>query len=153
MPRRLIRLPVPLAATADAAGLDPRAAVRALGRARAGGSGRHPLRLRAGPAPDHEGQVRPRSGRALREGLTVLNAPGTVDADYRGELRVLLVNLGQAPVTIQRGERIAQLVVAPVRRVAGREVAALPATARARAVSVTPVTAEGMVLEGSTTVC
>ncbi len=65
--------------------------------------------------PDgHEGQVRPRSGLALQHGLTVLNAPGTIDADYRGELKVLLINLGETTVTITRGMRIAQLVVAPV---------------------------------------
>lgn len=63
-----------------------------------------------------EAQVRPRSGLALKHGLTVLNAPGTIDADYRGELKVLLVNLGDAPVAITRGMRIAQLVVAPVSR-------------------------------------
>jgi dUTP pyrophosphatase len=61
--------------------------------------------------------VRPRSGLARRHGLTVLNAPGTIDEDYRGEVQVLLVNLGDAPVTLQPGERIAQLVVAPVERV------------------------------------
>jgi dUTP pyrophosphatase len=61
-----------------------------------------------------EGQVRPRSGLALRHGLTVANAPGTIDADYRGELKVLLVNLGSEPITIEPGERIAQLVIAPV---------------------------------------
>jgi dUTP pyrophosphatase len=61
--------------------------------------------------PGCEGQVRPRSGLALRHGLTVLNAPGTIDSDYRGELQVLLVNLGQEPVTITRGDRIAQLVI------------------------------------------
>ena len=63
-----------------------------------------------------EGQVRPRSGLALEHGLTVLNAPGTIDSDYRGELKVLLVNLGSAPVAITRGMRIAQLVIAPVVR-------------------------------------
>lgn len=63
-----------------------------------------------------EAQVRPRSGFALRYGVTVLNAPGTIDSDYRGEIQVLLVNLGHAPVRIERGMRIAQLVVAPVRR-------------------------------------
>jgi dUTP pyrophosphatase len=68
-----------------------------------------------------EGQVRARSGRALREGLAVLNGPGTVDWDYRGELRVLLVNLGEAPLTVRRGERVAQLVVAPVVRATPRE--------------------------------
>ncbi len=64
----------------------------------------------------HEGQVRPRSGLASRHGVTVVNAPGTIDADYRGELVVLLVNLGQAPHTIAPGDRIAQLVIAPVTR-------------------------------------
>jgi dUTP pyrophosphatase len=65
----------------------------------------------------HEGQVRPRSGLALRRGLTVLNAPGTIDEDYRGEVKVLLVNQGSKPVEIGHGERIAQMVVAPVTRV------------------------------------
>jgi dUTP pyrophosphatase len=62
----------------------------------------------------YEGQVRPRSGLAFKHGLTVANAPGTIDCDYRGEVKVLLVNLGREPVTIARGERIAQLVIAPV---------------------------------------
>jgi dUTP pyrophosphatase len=77
-------------------------------------------------APGYEGQVRPRSGLALRHGLTVLNAPGTIDADYRGELRVLLVNLGTAPIRIEHGTRVAQLVVAPVAMVEVVEVEALP---------------------------
>ena len=80
--------------------------------------------------PGHEAQVRPRSGLALRHGVTVLNAPGTIDADYRGEIQVLLVNLGRAPATVRRGERVAQLVVAPVTRIAWREVAVLPASSR-----------------------
>ena len=63
-----------------------------------------------------EGQVRPRSGRALEEGLTLANSPGTIDADYRGEVKVILVNLGERPVTIKPGDRIAQLVIAPVAR-------------------------------------
>ncbi|RME37698.1 MAG: dUTP diphosphatase [Deltaproteobacteria bacterium] len=63
-----------------------------------------------------EGQVRPRSGRALREGLGMVNAPGTIDADYRGEIGVVLVNLGQEPIRIDKGDRIAQLVIAPVYR-------------------------------------
>jgi dUTP pyrophosphatase len=63
-----------------------------------------------------EGQVRPRSGRALEEGLTLINSPGTVDADFRGEIKVLLVNLGSAPIVIRPGDRIAQLVIAPVAR-------------------------------------
>jgi len=77
-----------------------------------------------------EGQVRPRSGRAISEGLTVINAPGTIDADYRGEVKVLLVNLGQQPVAIRPGERIAQLVIAPVIRAEFVEVEALEDSSR-----------------------
>ncbi len=80
--------------------------------------------------PGFEAQVRPRSGLAVRHGLTVLNAPGTVDADYRGEVQVLLVNLGQEVVTLTRGMRIAQLVVAAVARADLREVADLQQTDR-----------------------
>ena len=69
----------------------------------------------------YEGQVRPRSGLAWRHGLTLLNAPGTIDSDYTGTIKVILINLGQEPVRIQRGERIAQLVVAPVTRVVWAE--------------------------------
>ena len=76
-----------------------------------------PTGLVIGLPPGHEGQVRPRSGLAIRHGLTVVNAPGTIDEDYRGELAVLLVNLGDEVVTIRPGDRIAQLVVAPVSRV------------------------------------
>lgn len=76
-----------------------------------------PTGLVIGLPKGHEGQVRPRSGLASRHGLTVVNAPGTIDEDYRGEVAVLLVNLGREPVTIQPGDRIAQLVVAPVSRV------------------------------------
>ncbi len=65
----------------------------------------------------YEGQVRPRSGLALKKGVTVLNSPGTVDADYRGEVKVILINLGQEEVVINRGERIAQMVIAPVSKV------------------------------------
>jgi dUTP pyrophosphatase len=79
----------------------------------------------------HEGQVRPRSGLALRHGVTVLNAPGTVDADYRGEVQVILINLGADVFVVRRGMRIAQLVVAPVTRAEVVEVTALPPTERA----------------------
>jgi|SRR5581483_3102565 len=79
----------------------------------------------------YEAQVRPRSGLALRSGLTILNAPGTIDADYRDEVKVLLINLGDRPVRIQRGDRIAQLVIAPVSRVQWHEVDRLDTTARA----------------------
>lgn len=78
----------------------------------------------------YEAQVRPRSGLAARHGLTVLNAPGTIDADYRGEIQVLLVNLGTDSVTVVRGMRIAQLVVAAVTRAQLREVVSLDETAR-----------------------
>lgn len=77
-----------------------------------------------------EGQVRARSGLALRHGLAILNAPGTIDADYRGELKIILVNLGDLPVEINHGERIAQLVLAPVAMLAPREVDALPPAGR-----------------------
>jgi dUTP pyrophosphatase len=77
-----------------------------------------------------EGQVRPRSGRALREGLTLVNTPGTIDSDYRGEIQVIVVNLGRDPVTIQRGDRIAQLVIAPVARATLVEVKELADTHR-----------------------
>jgi dUTP pyrophosphatase len=81
-------------------------------------------------AVGYEGQVRPRSGLALRHGLSIVNAPGTIDADYRGELKVLLINLGGEPVTISHGDRIAQLVVAPVAMAEVREVDELPAAER-----------------------
>jgi dUTP pyrophosphatase len=82
----------------------------------------------------YEGQVRPRSGLARDRGVTVLNAPGTIDADYRGEVLVLLVNLGQEPARIEPGQRIAQLVIARIERLEVQELAAgaeLPATSRA----------------------
>lgn len=75
-----------------------------------------PTGIRVAIPNGYEGQVRPRSGLALRYGVTVLNAPGTIDSDYRGEIRVLLVNLSREPYTINDGERIAQLVIAPVLR-------------------------------------
>ncbi len=124
-------LPLPSYATAGAAGADLRADLRGesltlapLGRAAV------PTGLVIALPDGFEGQVRPRSGLALREGLTLLNAPGTIDADFRGEVRVLLVNLGDAPVVLRHGERIAQLVVAPVVQARFQEVAALPGTAR-----------------------
>jgi dUTP pyrophosphatase len=80
--------------------------------------------------PGYEAQVRPRSGLAAKHGVTVLNAPGTVDADYRGEISVLLINHGEAPFPIRRGERIAQMVIAPVTRVELVAAASLTATER-----------------------
>ncbi|TPW26088.1 dUTP diphosphatase [Pararhizobium mangrovi] len=78
----------------------------------------------------YEGQVRPRSGLALNHGVTCLNTPGTVDSDYRGEVKVILVNLGEAPFTIERGARIAQMVIAPVTRAVVEECESTDATAR-----------------------
>ena len=80
--------------------------------------------------PDAEAQVRPRSGLALRHGVTVLNAPGTIDAGYRGEVGVVLVNLGEAPFTVEKGMKVAQVVVAPVVRAAIVEVSETDATER-----------------------
>ena len=80
--------------------------------------------------PGHEVQVRPRSGLALKHGITCLNTPGTIDSDYRGEVKVILVNLGAEPFAVKRGERIAQLVPAAVLRAAFSEVAVLEETAR-----------------------
>jgi dUTP pyrophosphatase len=125
-------LPLPAYETAGAAGMDLRAAVpqdEALVL--------HPGARIAVPTglafalPDgFEAQVRPRSGLALKSGVTVANAPGTIDADYRGELKVLLINLGEEDFVIRRGDRIAQLVIAPVVQAAWREVAELEATDR-----------------------
>ena len=78
----------------------------------------------------YEGQVRPRSGLALRKGITVLNSPGTVDADYRGEVKVILINLGDEEVVIKRGDRIAQMIIAPVSRVQLVEVEEVSQTSR-----------------------
>ncbi len=123
-------LPLPGYATAGAAGADLCAAVEGPlvvgpGERVAVATGLV-LELPTG----YEAQVRPRSGLALSQGVTVVNAPGTIDADYRGEVRVLLVNLGSEPVTIKRGDRIAQLVVAPVTRVAFEEAGRLEVTDR-----------------------
>jgi dUTP pyrophosphatase len=123
-------LPLPRYHTEHAAGLDLLAAVAEPLVLEPGARGLVPTGLVLALPPGWEGQVRPRSGLALRHGVTVLNSPGTVDADYRGEVQVLLVNLGREPFRIARGERIAQLVVAPVGRAELVEVEALAATAR-----------------------
>lgn len=124
-------LPLPAYATPGAAGLDLSAAVDAplvlppMGRAAV------PTGLKLKIPAGFEGQVRPRSGLALRHGLSMPNAPGTIDSDYRGELLVLLVNLGAEPFTITRGMRVAQLLICPVAQAALVEVDALDAdTAR-----------------------
>lgn len=107
----------PRYATEGAAGLDLAAAIDAPLRLAPGARAAVPTGIAIELPPGHEGQVRPRSGLAAKHGVTVLNAPGTIDEDYRGELAVLLVNLGSDEHVIRAGDRIAQLVVAPVRRV------------------------------------
>lgn len=113
-----------------AAGLDLCAALDGPLRLPAGARAAVPTGLALAIPSGWEGQVRPRSGLALRQGITVLNAPGTIDADYRGEVMVLLVNLDSGEHTIEPGERIAQLVVAPVARLEIVEVDELEVTAR-----------------------
>lgn len=121
---------VPRYQTEDAAGMDLVAAidgprVLAPGDRAAIGTG-----LAMAIPHGFEGQVRPRSGLAIKQGLTVVNAPGTIDADFRGECMVLLVNLGREPVTIEPGQRIAQLVIAPVVRAEVEVAESLPPTGR-----------------------
>jgi dUTP pyrophosphatase len=125
-------LPLPAYQTAHAAGLDLLAAVaeEAPLTIAPGQRALVPTGLMIALPPGTEAQVRPRSGLALKHGVTVLNAPGTIDADYRGEVAVLLVNHGDAPFTVRRGERIAQLVVAPLATASLMVVSALPPTDR-----------------------
>jgi dUTP pyrophosphatase len=123
-------LALPAYATAGAAGLDLQAAIDApltlapLGRALVATG------MAIAVPPGYEAQVRPRSGLALKHGVTCLNSPGTIDSDYRGEIKVILANLGSEPFTIERGMRIAQLVVAAYAQIAWRPATSLDATAR-----------------------
>jgi dUTP pyrophosphatase len=123
-------LPLPSYATPGAAGADLRAAVDADLVLEPGSHALVPTGLKIALPAGHEAQVRPRSGLAAKHALTVVNAPGTVDADYRGEIHVILINLGTQAVTIERGMRIAQMVVAPVVQASFREVEGLDDTAR-----------------------
>ena len=123
-------LPLPAYQTEHSAGMDlPAALTRELVF--------KPMQIAAVPTglsialpPGYEAQIRPRSGLAVKHGLTVVNAPGTIDADYRGEVKVALINLGPDPVTVRRGERIAQMIVAPVSRARLAEVDELTRTDR-----------------------
>jgi dUTP pyrophosphatase len=115
-------LPLPAPATPESAGLDLRAAVPAELVLAPGERVLVPTGFAVAIPPGFEGQVRPRSGLALRHGISVPNAPGTIDADYRGEVAVLLHNGGSEPFRLRRGERIAQLVIAPIARTALEEV-------------------------------
>ena len=125
-------LPLPSYQSALAAGLDLLAAVPEQAPLSIAPGARMlvPTGIAIALPQGHEAQVRPRSGLAVRHGLTVLNSPGTIDADYRGEIQVLLINLGSEPVAVTRGMRIAQLTVAPITRALLREVASLEETTR-----------------------
>jgi len=123
-------LPLPEYATHDSAGMDLLAAVDEDRTLAPGKRMLVPTGLAIALPPGYEAQVRPRSGLALKNGITVLNSPGTVDADYRGEVGVILANLGDEPFVITRGMRIAQMVVAPVTRLGWAEVAELPDSGR-----------------------
>jgi dUTP pyrophosphatase len=123
-------LPLPGPATRGAAGVDLAAAVAGELVLPPGGRALVPTGLRIALPPGFEAQVRPRSGLALRHGIVLPNSPGTIDPDYRGEVQVILWNTGAEAFTIRRGDRIAQLVVAPVARVEWEEVAELDGTAR-----------------------
>jgi dUTP pyrophosphatase len=123
-------LELPAYATPGAAGCDLRAAVTEPLTLAPGARALVPTGIALAIPRGFEGQVRMRSGLALRQGLALLNAPGTIDSDYRGEVRIILANLGSEPVTLSRGERIAQLVLAPVARAKLARAGALPQTER-----------------------
>lgn len=126
-------LPLPAYATAHSAGLDLLAAIAEPMTIAPAARALVPTGIAIAVPPGFEAQVRPRSGLAARHGIGVLNAPGTIDADYRGEVCVVLANFGEAAFRIERGMRIAQLVVAPVETVVWREVDTLADTPRAQA--------------------
>ena len=123
-------LPLPRPATAGSAGCDLHAALSEPILLSPGGRALVPTGLRIAVPPGYEAQVRPRSGLALDHGIVLPNSPGTIDSDYRGELRVIVMNLGEKAFEIRHGDRIAQLVVAPVVRPHFEEVASLDDTAR-----------------------
>ena len=123
-------LPLPQRATEEAAGVDLRAAVQEPLTLLPGERAAVPTGLKVALPSGYEAQIRPRSGLALRHGVGLLNSPGTIDADYRGEIRVILVNLGQEPFTILRGDRVAQMVVAPVVKTEWARVSTVEASKR-----------------------
>lgn len=123
-------LPLPSYQTAGSAGMDLAAAIEGEIAIPPGEWRLIPTGLHVAIPEGLEGQVRPRSGLALRHGVTVLNAPGTIDSDYRGEVKIALVNHGREPFVVRRGERVAQLVICPVARAAWQPVAALDETPR-----------------------
>lgn len=132
----VVRLPhgqgldMPAYMTSHAAGLDLPAAVADPLTVEPGSIALVPTGFTLAIPAGYEGQVRPRSGLAVKYGLTLVNSPGTIDADYRGEVKVALINLGGAPVVIRRGDRLAQLIIAPVTRAELIEVQSLPPSRR-----------------------
>jgi dUTP pyrophosphatase len=136
IPIRVCRLPhgegldLPTYATAGAAGMDLLAAVAEPVTIEPGKRALIPTGLTIALPPGYELQIRPRSGLALRHGIVLPNSPGTIDEDYRGELQVIVLNAGDAPFTVERGARIAQVVLAPVVRARWQPVASLDETAR-----------------------
>ena len=123
-------LPLPAYETAQSVGMDLAAAIDAPVTLTPGGRVIVPTGIAIALPAGYEAQVRPRSGLAAKNGITVLNTPGTVDPDYRGEVKVILINLGDDTFEIERGMRIAQMVIAPVTHASFAEVGTLPETAR-----------------------
>jgi len=123
-------LPLPAYMSEHAAGADLCAAVQEQITLEPGARALVPTGFSIALPPGYEAQVRPRSGLAIRSGVTTLNAPGTIDADYRGEVQIVLANLGAEPVVIRRGDRIAQMIVAPVSQARFGVVEELPPTVR-----------------------
>lgn len=123
-------LPLPAYGTPESAGCDLLAAIDASMTIAPGKRALIPTGLKMMLPDGYEAQVRPRSGLALKHGITVLNTPGTIDADYRGEVGVILINLGEEDFTVTRGMRIAQMVIAPVTQTRWQEVASLETSER-----------------------
>ncbi|WP_288905228.1 dUTP diphosphatase [uncultured Sneathiella sp.] len=123
-------LPLPSYETADSAGMDIRAAVETVLEIPPGGRALIPTGFKIALPRGYEAQIRPRSGLALKRGITLPNSPGTIDADYRGEVGVILMNAGEETFVVERGDRIAQMVVAPVLQAGWREVESLDETVR-----------------------
>ena len=123
-------LPLPSYESAHAAGMDIRAALSEPVQLKPGLRALIPTGLQMALQEGYEAQIRPRSGLAYKHGITLLNTPGTIDADYRGELKVLMVNLGEDAFQIDHGDRIAQMIIAPVSRADIQEVERLPESQR-----------------------
>lgn len=123
-------LPLPEYLTTGSVGMDLRAAVNEEIVILPGERKLIPTGIRVAIPEGYEGQVRPRSGLAINYGIGLLNSPGTIDSDYRGEIRVVVINLGEQPFVIKRGDRIAQLVISPVVRAVWEEVDNLPSSER-----------------------